>query len=257
MAVQDVTNFILQVGTWHGQLNLSWDQGSGSTGTLIRRRELTPPILVTDGDAVASGSITSFIDINLDVDVVYYYKAFAYSGSTYTSGILSTPAGLPGTTKKPYTKTIWQPSDITNHPDLRANISNGSGSIAVYINGVRAFRVLSYEDFSDNSQFFINVKEDKTVQIVLNPDFEASGSTITYNYTTMCQCVNPKEMQPDFRCGICYGTLWEGGFTYYQSVAESWKRENSLLVVFPPVKEDWRIDDIQGKTKSEITNTLD
>ncbi len=247
------TLFTLQAGSWHGQLNLSWTQGIGSQGTIIKRKKLSRPSSYSDGTLVYSGSMGTYIDNSLDTDAIYYYKAFAISGSTYSTGVLPTPAGLPGTKKKPYTKIIWQSSDRLNHPDLRENTNDGSGSIAVYINGDRAERVLNYNDFESQNQFFIDVNESNTIAIVMHPEFETSGSTIEYSYTTMCSCVNPKELQPDRKCTICYGTMWEGGYTYYTTSATSYKRENSILVVFPPVKEDYKIDDIQGKVKSELT----
>lgn len=106
---------------------------------------------------------------------------------TVTSYISTTPN---------YRAIIW--SSGSYHPDIRPYSNQGSGSINVWIDRVRANRIHEVEDLLNDNEFSVVKRVDLNparVELVFNEGFNPSLHTITYYYTTMDQGINVERMK--------------------------------------------------------------
>jgi len=78
------------------QINLTWNKGTGTYYTYVRRKEGSYPTSYTDGDEVYTGTNSSKSDTGLDRKKTYYYRAWsrAYDGGwgPYSDGYSSASA---------------------------------------------------------------------------------------------------------------------------------------------------------------------
>jgi hypothetical protein len=100
-------------------------------------------------------------------------------------------------TDNQYRAEIW-PSGSVEHPDLRPDINNGSGSVTLNIDGVTAERIVDYNDLINDNEYSIVKRYDvstQRVEIVFNVGFNPHFHNITYYYTYMDEDMSPERMK--------------------------------------------------------------
>ena len=102
-------------------ISLSWVKGIGSTYTLIRYKQGSYPTSKTDGNNVSATDISesSYKLTGLTMGTTYYFMAWGYSGTSYSSdnATLIATTTLGATTQNSTLSAIAVPSDFFTAPD--------------------------------------------------------------------------------------------------------------------------------------------
>lgn len=148
--------------------------------------------------------------------------------------------------------TLWQGNpggtQALNHPDLRYDTNNGSGSIRVIRDGTNLSRVLFEEELLAATQYWVYTDVSGSVKVKLY----ASGS-VQYSYDTMCHCVEPQRVQGKTNCPVCYGTLYEGGYDIDAGYASPYNPAQTILVRITPAFSDQNVESVRNEREDTQT----
>ena len=81
--------------------------------------------------------------------------------------------------------TIWDENSLNDFPDLRVRTDEGAETFNLFIDTVKAFRVLDKNDLENDNEYYISDRKDLVpprVDIIFNEGFDASSHEITYHY---------------------------------------------------------------------------
>lgn len=133
---------------------------------------------------------------------------------------------------------LWEPANgDTTHPDLRPYTDSGKGQILVWKDDNPMERVLKPGDIINDDEFAVVKRmdrNDKRVEIVFNPGFDASAHTITYTYTTMNKGINTKRLKVgEDETHSLFG--WE---QYLNDYCDDYQDKHQILVRVPMPTRD-------------------
>lgn len=156
------------------------------------------------------------------------------TGSVVGTGINNDPIEITSyiATSPNYKAVIWSSGSL--HPDLRPYTNDGLGSVEVYIDSVRASRVLDAEDLLNDNEFAVQKRYDldpQRVELVLNTNYNASLHTITYKFTTLDQGISVERVKQGEAVDT-QQTLF-GWTQWLDSSPDDFRQAHQLLVRMP------------------------
>lgn len=159
----------------------------------------------------------------------------SYTNSTNTQFQLweGTPGGTPN----------------SNHPDLRFDTNDGSGSISVTKDGVELDRIPEIDTLDSSDEFKVTTDVNGSVYINLF----TSGSVVEYEYDTLCYCVEPENSQGRTDCTVCYATMYEGGYDVATGYGSEYNPDGTLMVRINPAFRDTKVESVRNKREDEQT----
>jgi hypothetical protein len=140
-------------------------------------------------------------------------------------------------TSPAHKKAIWVRGSTevppVMHPNVNPYVNAGGGAIEVWIDGVKARRVIHPDDISSDDQFSVVKEPNGDVSIVFKRGLNLGSATVLYQYSNLCECVHPPSLQPSEQCKRCFGASFDGGYAQYSGSTSA-----TPYIRFPSVAEE-------------------
>jgi hypothetical protein len=140
-----------------------------------------------------------------------------------------------------YYFTLWNGG--VNHPDIRPQNNDGSGSISIWIDGVLATRVLDMRDIISDNEFAVvqrKLLNPARIDVVFNTNFDVTQHTVSYEYVTMNQGISDVRV----KVGAAEDDSMYGWEQYLNSeIADPYLGLHQILVRTPLTREGFTISD--------------